>query len=483
MANSRWKDFLKKKWNVLIVPYTSGKPISFSISGLLIFCIFLSLSVGLSVWTYIFFRNIHIIRRQSVEIGTDRSLIHGLVSGMMKKDKLRADIVKKLRIRRMELVYDLDEINRQQEETIALLRLGIANLKGRVLALENKNKVLTDLNNKYIKRIADLYRLNSLQGKLISSLQSKVVTLRGEITSLKKDNERLAKMNSDYLLQINKLSELNKDADENLGSLMAQLNALEDKLADVQSLYKDISDINKKHVTVITELKQSNMQKDKELTILKDKIAYLEKKMGNIGKLAKKVCEINAIMHSGGGFETNIDTASIYRGTDELALHKRISYAIREASSIENRLKKLYKMLVQKRDRWLSTPNVWPTFGSITSPYGMRRNPITGRREMHWGIDIANKYGTPIYSTVQGVVSFAGWKWGLGRCIIISTKTGYKIYFGHLSRILVRRGQKVYKGQLIGNMGSTGRSTGVHLHYEIHYKGKPINPLKFLKHK
>ncbi|MCD6419962.1 MAG: peptidoglycan DD-metalloendopeptidase family protein [Synergistetes bacterium] len=482
MVKNRWKEFLQKKWNILIVPYTSGKPISFPISGFLIFCTILSLSVGMSLWTYVFFRNIRIIKQQSVEIAMDRSLINGLVSGMMKKDKIKDDIVGRLRVRRMELVYDLDEVSRQQDETIALLRLRIKKLKENVVALKNRNETLVRLNNTNLKKMGDLWRLSAIQGKKISSLQSKIATLEGEITSLKSDNTRLAKTNTNYLLQINRLSEMNKDADENLGSLMAQLDTLESKLADVQSLYEEISNMNRKHVTVITELKQSNLQKDRELEILREKITYLEKKMGSINKLAKKVCEINAIMHSGGGIEAEAPEG-IYKNKDELSLHKRISYAIREASSIESRLKRLYKILVQKRDRWLSTPNVWPTFGSITSPYGMRKDPITGRREMHWGIDIANKYGTPIYSTVQGVVSFAGWKWGLGRCIIITTRTGYKIYFGHLSHILVRRGQKVYKGQLIGNMGSTGRSTGVHLHYEIHYRGKPVNPLKFLKHK
>lgn len=128
-----------------------------------------------------------------------------------------------------------------------------------------------------------------------------------------------------------------------------------------------------------------------------------------------------------------------------------------------------------------NTPIGYPHFGSITSGFGVRENPFTVESiETHKGLDIKGAIGNLVKSTANGKVLFAGRRGGYGNCIVINHLNGFQTYYGHLSKILVQVGQKISTGENIGKVGSTGRSTGAHLHYEIHKNGKPISPKAFL---
>lgn len=117
----------------------------------------------------------------------------------------------------------------------------------------------------------------------------------------------------------------------------------------------------------------------------------------------------------------------------------------------------------------------------VSSNFGNRRNPITRRRTVHIGLDMAGAYKTPIYSTANGTVIFAGRKGSYGKLVKIKHDSGISTYYGHLSKIKVKAGDKVARGQVIGNQGNTGRSTGQHLHYEVRLNGEPYNPKNFLR--
>ena len=118
-----------------------------------------------------------------------------------------------------------------------------------------------------------------------------------------------------------------------------------------------------------------------------------------------------------------------------------------------------------------------PYDGSITSSFGYRRNPFTGAgREFHSGVDFRGRVGDSIQTTGDGVVSFAGPKGGLGRCVIIEHNENLQTLYAHLHRVNVVKGQQVSSGEVIGFLGNTGRSTGPHLHYEIILNNKKINP-------
>jgi len=121
-----------------------------------------------------------------------------------------------------------------------------------------------------------------------------------------------------------------------------------------------------------------------------------------------------------------------------------------------------------------------PTRGRVSSNYGYRKDPFHKRKALHTGIDFSAGTGTPVISTADGIVKSAGWRKGYGKCIVIQHYSGYKTLYGHLSKIKVIKGQKVKSGDLIGKVGSTGRSTGPHLHYEVYKNGKRINPKNYL---
>ena len=121
-------------------------------------------------------------------------------------------------------------------------------------------------------------------------------------------------------------------------------------------------------------------------------------------------------------------------------------------------------------------------FGKMTSRYSIRRfHPVSKRYRAHTGIDYGAPAGTPILATANGRVTFAGWKGGYGKLIVIKHPNGYKSYYGHCSRLLKKRGQVVEQGQVIAKVGSTGVATGPHVHYEVRVGGKPINPNKVKK--
>ncbi len=136
---------------------------------------------------------------------------------------------------------------------------------------------------------------------------------------------------------------------------------------------------------------------------------------------------------------------------------------------------------MQSRTRLLAcTPSIAPAMGVITDGFGPRKDPFTGRRAFHRGLDIAARRGTPVEAPADGIVLFAGHEHGYGRVIKLSHGFGYVTVFGHLSKILVHPGEKVHRGEIIGHVGSSGRSTGPHLHYEVHVDGKAVNPLYYI---
>jgi murein DD-endopeptidase MepM/ murein hydrolase activator NlpD len=127
-----------------------------------------------------------------------------------------------------------------------------------------------------------------------------------------------------------------------------------------------------------------------------------------------------------------------------------------------------------------ATPKGWPTKGWLTSYFGMRKSPFTGRRVMHEGLDIAANTGTPVMATADGIVSRVKYSPDYGKMVIIDHGYGYRTIFAHNSKILVKAGQRIKRGDVISKVGNTGRSTGSHLHYELRLNGVPIDPRKTL---
>lgn len=129
-----------------------------------------------------------------------------------------------------------------------------------------------------------------------------------------------------------------------------------------------------------------------------------------------------------------------------------------------------------------STPSIAPARGLLTSGFGSREDPFTGGHSMHSGLDIATREGTEVIAPASGVVIFAGEKAAYGNCIVIDHGRDITTLYGHLSAMLVKPGDKLDRGQHIGKVGNTGRSTGPHLHYEVRTNGVPVNPRRYVVH-
>lgn len=151
-----------------------------------------------------------------------------------------------------------------------------------------------------------------------------------------------------------------------------------------------------------------------------------------------------------------------------------------QAKDREVSLTELRQTLEARNAKLEATPSLWPANGDVTSRFGWRSSPWGGGGDWHPGIDIANDTGTPIVATATGQVVYSGWYTGYGNMIQIDHGNGIVTIYGHNSRNLVREGQYVKKGELIAYMGSTGWSTGSHVHYEIRVNGTVVNPAKFL---
>jgi murein DD-endopeptidase MepM/ murein hydrolase activator NlpD len=171
-------------------------------------------------------------------------------------------------------------------------------------------------------------------------------------------------------------------------------------------------------------------------------------------------------------------------GDDEKAMiadaHRQVDVLMDEAISRQKSFASLLALLKEKKSIMASTPSLWPVRGWVTSEFGYRISPFGGEREFHKGIDIATRFGQPIRAPADGVVAEVTYQNDAGRTILIDHGHGLSTFYAHLSRATVRPGAPVRKGDRIGYVGNTGRSTGSHLHYTVMLNGVSVNPRKYL---
>lgn len=165
---------------------------------------------------------------------------------------------------------------------------------------------------------------------------------------------------------------------------------------------------------------------------------------------------------------------------DYASLVVRIDKAVRETQLKEQSVIDLWESLSERQSLINATPNIKPARGWLTSRFGYRMSPFTGKATMHAGLDIAAAPGSPVYAPADGVVSFAGYDQGYGKLVSIDHGYGVTTRFGHTSQIYVQVGQKVSKWDVVAAVGNTGRSTGPHLHYEVRINGTPVDPVNFI---
>jgi len=200
-------------------------------------------------------------------------------------------------------------------------------------------------------------------------------------------------------------------------------------------------------------------------------VAPLDKMFRNAGMPTDRILETVRRGYSGqGGPMTPLSFST--RGEEPSADTMRANRLLNQMDRLN-----LYRIAAEKAPFANPLKNAF----RFTSQFGYRRDPKTGGRRMHSGVDFAAGMGTPLYATADGVVTQAGWQSGYGRLVKIQHEFGIETRYAHLSRLTVKVGQRVSRGQRIGDMGASGRVTGVHLHYEVRVGGKAVNPMIYIK--
>ena len=221
-------------------------------------------------------------------------------------------------------------------------------------------------------------------------------------------------------------------------------------------------------------------------------IEVLKKQVYNLSILEGKVRLIADIKRSGessgfigiGGIPENDlgqDIPLEARHNDLIReMHQQVNQTTLAVEQQALNFEDLIKLLEKKKNLLASTPSISPVDGLITSKFGYRKSPFTGKKNFHAGLDISNRKGTKIIATANGKISYAAPKSHFGNLVIIDHGYGKVTKYAHLQKILVKPGQAVKRGDVIALLGNTGKSTGPHVHYEVRINGVPVNPLKYI---
>jgi len=228
-----------------------------------------------------------------------------------------------------------------------------------------------------------------------------------------------------------------------------------------------------------------NVELEQQLTIAEEKIDNLTQRIESlrltnndlrIYAQLPQLDEATQLMGIGGSLPYQEQP---YIGAEDVLT--RLEELDRQIGLQERSLAEVSDQLEDQEEYIKHVPSVRPVVGgSITSLFGRRRDPFTGQLEPHMGLDISGQVGMPVYGTAEGKVVYTGREHAYGKTVVIDHGNGYKTRFAHLNRYFVHKGQKVSRGDLIAEMGNTGRSTGPHLHYEVIKDNVHLNPLDFM---
>jgi len=245
-------------------------------------------------------------------------------------------------------------------------------------------------------------------------------------------------------------------------------------------------------VEELSSLRKENQFQQFQLHKFSKKIQELDSQMVRLEKFDRKLRVITALdvpknqgkTKSGlGGSRINLDEGGLPDSPRHSLVNQihddlndlRVRSELQEINFLE-----LDEFFKNQSSLFSSTPSIWPTRGWVTSSFGYRRSPFTGLRELHEGIDIATRVGSPVVATANGVVVRAGRDSSFGKMVEIDHGYGVVTRYCHNSQYFVKAGDRVKRGQVISLVGNTGRSTGPHCHYEVLLNGVPVNPLRYI---
>ena len=248
----------------------------------------------------------------------------------------------------------------------------------------------------------------------------------------------------------------------------------------------------KAKVPILAQLEEENAQQKTQLASLTDKIDRINGRLIELNEFDQKLKtmvnletdeENSQFLGIGGSDPSLLNSGyTIEKAHERLVtlMHQSLDNLDTAISVQINEKEELHKFLENQKNMLACTPSVWPTRGWISSGFGNRISPFTNEKEFHKGLDISTRMNTPILAPADGLVTSTGKDYLMGNKLMINHGYGLKTRYGHMAKILVKRGEHVKRGQEIGLVGNTGRSTGPHLHYEVYLNSIPVNPRRYI---
>jgi len=250
--------------------------------------------------------------------------------------------------------------------------------------------------------------------------------------------------------------------------------------------------IIKGKVEELSRLEELTQTQKTQIDLLAGKVMDFEKKMSDLRQFDKKIrimtnLDINRegdqVLGVGGSVPGDIgigyQSAEMERTLID-KIHESMDELLNEANYQEDSFQELIDFLKKQKSILASTPSIWPVMGWVTSEFGYRVSPFTGKREFHKGIDIATKIGKEIVTPANGVAVEVTKQPGMGNMVKVDHGNDIQTIYGHLLAVKVKKGEKIKRGDVIGTVGNSGRSTGPHLHYGIAVDGVYVNPRRYL---
>jgi len=231
-------------------------------------------------------------------------------------------------------------------------------------------------------------------------------------------------------------------------------------------------------------LQQESTQHHRQMNDLQNKFKEMK---SDIELLLERESEIRDLFGSRGRSSASVksavswgDLAAFLESDEQDTWREAVAGMSEVLGALKQGFIRLNQLGQQYRLHYAFTPSIWPVYGYILSDFGWRVHPVTGKSRLHKGIDIPSWTGAPIKSAADGLIVYSGWSSGFGNVVVIDHNFGFRTIYAHASRLLVDRGDLVKKGQVIAQVGTTGLSTGPHLHYEVRRWKQPVSPRRYL---
>jgi murein DD-endopeptidase MepM/ murein hydrolase activator NlpD len=248
-------------------------------------------------------------------------------------------------------------------------------------------------------------------------------------------------------------------------------------VAHYVAFYKDLTELRELRLNN-AELKRKNLDYEVGIEHLNERVTSLQDFVKKLSVMAGLDATLEPSADGGVGGPADLDFTATTGAYAQVK--SEIDRMQGELANLENQSEVLESFYENNALMLASTPSIWPVRGYYSSIFGYRKDPFTGKRAMHYGIDISTPMGRPVVATADGIVLYAARRGSYGNIVVIDHKFGVMTRYAHLSKFNVKAGQRVKRGDVVAFVGNTGRSRAPHLHYEVWVNDRPVQPLDYV---